>query len=491
VVRVNRKGNFAYQVALAAGCLLCVPDLLAEDQKATQTKRPAAAIANQQLAPYEIWYGVYYRDDKVGQIHQQLSRLAGSDEVYHHRTEKQIAYKLDGKKVDVSVSVEYLFAGKAPYELLRAISSTKRGSKTKLIVINKSGDHFQAETTADGAPQAKSQIDLDYGLADLLRSRNWFASGPDQGAELDFRELDIDRLKIAELRLKVVERAQGEEPLIVTIHSKARGTVGSAEIGQDNLANTVMLGGNFAMRRESKQSEPNLQYALDLRREALVPIDRRLGDPDRLNAIELMVTGAGSFLPELLSAAEWSSDLDSYVLKNRRKTPQYSAVAPDDMESSLAETANHPIRHKVIREVATKVVSKSKSQEEAGKRLVLFVNKAIATEDVSSSPFVIDVLKYRKGTCKSRAMLLATLARSVGIPTREVTGLLYVDGTSPAFYAHSWNEMLINGRWIGVDPTYNRFGLNPTYIPFGSGEAGIAKAMRALGALQFKVLRSS
>lgn len=60
-------------------------------------------------------------------------------------------------------------------------------------------------------------------------------------------------------------------------------------------------------------------------------------------------------------------------------------------------------------------------------------------------------LETGSGICYDYASLLASMLRSVGIPTKLVKG--YGD-FQPDVY-HAWNEVLLDGQWIVVDTSYD------------------------------------
>lgn len=82
-----------------------------------------------------------------------------------------------------------------------------------------------------------------------------------------------------------------------------------------------------------------------------------------------------------------------------------------------------------------------------------------------------DILTSRKGVCQDYTHVLVAIARSWGVPTRYVSGYLYVAETEPgaggsAFgtATHSWAEMRLPGLgWVGVDPT-NRSVADQRYV---------------------------
>lgn len=60
-------------------------------------------------------------------------------------------------------------------------------------------------------------------------------------------------------------------------------------------------------------------------------------------------------------------------------------------------------------------------------------------------------LKTGSGICYDYASLMASMLRSVGVPTKLVKG--YGD-FQPNVY-HAWNEVLLDGQWILVDTSYD------------------------------------
>ena len=73
---------------------------------------------------------------------------------------------------------------------------------------------------------------------------------------------------------------------------------------------------------------------------------------------------------------------------------------------------------------------------------------------VGSVTTVYDIIEQNSCDCSEHAMLFNILARSIGIPSRRVTGYAY-DPQSQSFGWHDWNEVVVDGYWLPVDPTWN------------------------------------
>ena len=84
-------------------------------------------------------------------------------------------------------------------------------------------------------------------------------------------------------------------------------------------------------------------------------------------------------------------------------------------------------------------------------------------------------LRDLQGDCSEHTVLFAGLARSLGIPSRIATGLVY---HKDAFYYHFWPEVYV-GRWVAMEPTLGQIQADATHIKF------IASPVETESALEF------
>lgn len=120
----------------------------------------------------------------------------------------------------------------------------------------------------------------------------------------------------------------------------------------------------------------------------------------------------------------------------------------------LAETRFIKPRHAGIVDAARRIVDDRKSAIEAVRALSTWVSGYIEGGMVAETLSGPQVLQCRKGKCSEYATLFASLARSVGIPTRIVLG----ERIGSGYWAgHMWNEAYV-GRWIPVDASVNEVG---------------------------------
>jgi transglutaminase-like putative cysteine protease len=121
-------------------------------------------------------------------------------------------------------------------------------------------------------------------------------------------------------------------------------------------------------------------------------------------------------------------------------------------------------------------------------------NKGFGTAFASAA----EVLTSRSGDCSEHAVLLAALARAVGIPSRLVAGLVYHAG---GFAHHMWVEVWVRGEWYALDPSLgatSETGVDATHIKLAdsAAEGGVTAdlsvaVMRSLGGLRLRVVEQT
>ena len=99
--------------------------------------------------------------------------------------------------------------------------------------------------------------------------------------------------------------------------------------------------------------------------------------------------------------------------------------------------------------------------------------------------------KSKSGNCQTHARLYTALARAAGIPTRFVSGLVYLEGKG--FLYHSWTESFIGGRWVSVDPTYNQLPADPTHLKLLEGHLpeDMAPIIAIIGRIKMTVVETT
>jgi hypothetical protein len=74
-----------------------------------------------------------------------------------------------------------------------------------------------------------------------------------------------------------------------------------------------------------------------------------------------------------------------------------------------------------------------------------------------------EVARNLSGDCTEHSVLAASMCRAVGVPSRVAVGLIYVD-SDVGFGFHMWVEVLVNNRWVAIDPSWNQTTVDAVHI---------------------------
>ncbi|MBM3141849.1 MAG: transglutaminase domain-containing protein [Chloroflexi bacterium] len=140
----------------------------------------------------------------------------------------------------------------------------------------------------------------------------------------------------------------------------------------------------------------------------------------------------------------------------------------NEMEKWLKSTPTFDFGNKSIEEKAKDITKGYEEASDKARSLFYFVRDKIKfiphlPVGVLESYQASKILKARGGMCIQKAILLATLARAVGIPAlvhfvdirnhRVPTKIKEVLGTN-LFPYHGYNELYIDGKWVKAAPTF-------------------------------------
>jgi transglutaminase-like putative cysteine protease len=161
---------------------------------------------------------------------------------------------------------------------------------------------------------------------------------------------------------------------------------------------------------------------------------------------------------------------------------QHVPGLPDTTSGYLEPTRLLDSEHPTVRAFVAKAIGNADSDREKAVRLFYAVRDQIRYDPYRIS-FTADdyiasrVIEAGHGWCVSKAGLLATCARAVGIASAvglaDVVNHLNTEklrarmGGVDIFYDHGYTAMLIDGQWVKAVPAFNielctRFGVHPT-----------------------------
>jgi hypothetical protein len=192
------------------------------------------------------------------------------------------------------------------------------------------------------------------------------------------------------------------------------------------------------------------------------------------------------------------------VLTQQAEDGTYSTIVQVDSESEdpakkirlpisrpafsnyLEDTAQVQSRHAMIRALGRELVKNNRDAWQAAKDINLWVYSNLEKTLVDSTT-ALDALRNRRGECQSHTYLFAAIARSVGIPTKLVNGLLYSE-KDEGFLYHAWPEVYV-GEWRALDPTLGQNHVDASHIKLLEEEqTAPLRLMEFIGKIKIEVI---
>jgi len=163
-------------------------------------------------------------------------------------------------------------------------------------------------------------------------------------------------------------------------------------------------------------------------------------------------------------------------------------LSPEDLNRYSAPSIVIPSQHERIRNTAAEIASSGRSPFERVRLLIDWIHQHIQQEavDVFSA---LDVFEGRKAECQGHAYLYTAFARSLGIPTRVVNGIVY-SKFYQGFLYHTWSESHLDGRWVAIDPTWTQLPADATHIKFIEGETAsdLLPLVHLIGKVKLRII---
>jgi len=146
-----------------------------------------------------------------------------------------------------------------------------------------------------------------------------------------------------------------------------------------------------------------------------------------------------------------------------------------DLEKYMAATKFINADDKEIRKTALEIVGGEENNLKRVVKLALWTRENVKYDlsslTVEASLPARKVLESREGVCDEITILFIAFARSLGIPARYVSGIVYADAFKEKWVPHAWAEVWMNGEWVPFDVTLGQLGwVDPTHVGMKASE---------------------
>lgn len=451
--------------------------------------------------PYrDVWTGVVFNGEKIGLTHLALMPAEGGQGGYELRSEALLAFHFLGLSKQVTLKArdwvgDDLRLARFAYDYdldgnsLKLTGAVQDG---QLVVDRETAGKVARETIPlTGTIYPTSAIGLVPPLQGLAVGRQYrYRVYDGQRQELAEVSQTIEAYQESDLyegRAYRIETELGGQQSTLWINDKAEPVLERAWRGLlfSTLETERQARGYLAQASVNKR-DVLLEFSLV---RANVPVPR----PRDVTSMQVL-------LQELPASFAVPSDAGQQCERVERETRcTIQKAAPSSM-SREAEPGGEALATYVqptaavesadpgTQTTARAIVAEAPDPLTRVERLVRWIQENVdqAPVDVFSSS---DVLRTRKAECQGLTWLYAAFARSLGIPTRIVNGLVYSKDLEGFLY-HAWAESHVGAGWLPVDPTFGQVGADATHIKLVEGErpTDLLPLTDIVGRIQLKIL---
>ena len=192
---------------------------------------------------------------------------------------------------------------------------------------------------------------------------------------------------------------------------------------------------------------------------SLVRTSQRLHRPRELHHMVVELTGLGDFtMPTGGRQQCQRQNSDSYTCTISTLHQSHTEPSPQ----ALANNPTIPTGHTRLQQLTAQLTNRTAQPEEQINALLDWVHSHIQSEAVDAFS-ALDVLDQGRGECQGQTFLYTAMARTLGIPTRVVNGLVYAPEYGGFLY-HTWAESWDGKAWHSVDPIFGQIPADATHI---------------------------
>jgi len=442
----------------------------------------ARAMAERRL---DHWYGMYLGGKKLGYAQLQARPTReGEPGAFVNSLEAVIVADGDENRL---TDVRY-YAGKAPYGIVEIRAAEHSGDSAVQRRYVPEGRQLTVHTTIDGKEQPVRTISGTEETAWAV-----FAPFPDPesvspGHRVNYAVFDLDEEEdehhIAVVTEVRTERLAGVATRVAVLEDRTEGeqSVTESRVARGGVVLSASMGG-IAIKLEEKAVAQSKVEGFDMIADA-TPIQRDLGEPSDIERLALVVGVTAPFQPPDAPNQRVSKRTDGRFDVVIRSIPGADAT-PEERRDALAETQDVDWRTPAIGKKAREIVAGATTDRERVEKLISWLYGELEKTLTSNVSTASQVLERMAGDCTEHALLFTALARSLGIPARSVGGVIYVGDDFRRFGWHAWNEVILDGKWVQVDPTWDESIANATHLKLGV--EGADDSAMAMGSLTIEV----
>jgi hypothetical protein len=444
----------------------------------------------------ESWYGVIFNSRKIGFAHFRIDGGGGDN---HFRIESEIVIQFKLLGVGKEISFRELCVVDPDLSLRSFSSDMDLGGTRRRVHGEVTGENLKVTIETENSQETQSITLTDRIYPGAAMYFYPVLKGLEIGREYSYAVYSPETLSVEKVfqKVKAYEVSDLFEGPAFKIENSLGGINSDCWIDPDRgMLLEMAMHGSLIYDREDELSAKRFIYQESISKNdllldySLVKTDKPIPHPREVKFLEVEIAGLdedGLVISDAIQKAIKNRGVVKYVIS----TPlpeEDKLILPIEHEKFrpyLKPSASVQSDNKEIVAQSHAILQGEKSALKGVKILTDWVAQEIK-ESMTDSFSSLDVLHKKEGECQAHAYLYTALARAAGIPTKVVSGLVYLEGYG--FLYHSWAESYI-GFWVPVDPTFGQVPVDATHIKLVEGEKfeDLSRLVNVIGRIKAKV----
>jgi transglutaminase-like putative cysteine protease len=264
----------------------------------------------------------------------------------------------------------------------------------------------------------------------------------------------------------------------------------------DGLGTLVLV---RATKAEAGAAAP---AAPDVGARSLIALNKAIPRPYDTRSVLYKVTARGETDASSLLASDTHQEArnargETFELLVRPARPN-QGQASDKKAGAEYLARCHFIDHddKRVQEMARRAVGRETDPWKKAVAIERYVKGVMRNDASAELAPASAIAKAPRGDCRHHAFLTAALCRASGLPSRTAIGLLYVYKGGPKLGFHTWAEVHVEGRWLGLDSTLGKGGVSGAHVKINDHSwhkveslTPLLPASRVVGKLRVEVVK--
>ena len=460
---------------------------------------PVEVLSN--LRFREHWQGFILYGEKVGFSHFRIEEAQDHPGAFKISSEAVFRFKMLGiKKESLFKEVDYVTPD---LRLLKVKGEQKLDGRIRKVEAEVVDRGIMVKTETEGG-RTERLIPVEGPIYPSLAQYLYPPiKGMDIGKEYRYRIFSSHSLEVTEVNQRVLAFKGSDlfDGPAFEIKTEISGINPKVWINMRGEMVFEMVGA-LITAKEDESSAKRFIYESSLSKKdilldySLVKVDRAIPNPRALRVLHVRLKGLNE--PTLIISderqrasikREGNTSVVEFMVsieKQLKGTPLMLPISKREYLRYLQPSPQIESRNREIIQGAKTILNGESNSLLALTKLVHWVSDHIEDEWVDSFS-ALDALHGKKGECQAHAYLYTALCRAAGIPTKVVSGLVYMEGVG--FLYHAWAESFI-GYWIAVDPTFDQIPADATHIKLAEGEnfRDLSPLVHVIGRLQATIV---